>query len=373
MSEKLVSIVIPTYKEAENIPLIAAQIDSVLNKTPYEVIFVDDDSQDGSCDSVAKLREEYPVRIIVRTKERGLSTAVIRGVEEATGQYVVVMDCDLSHPATAIPSMIDMLRADEADFVVGSRYIEGGSFDDDWGFFRLLNSKVATWLAVPLCHVKDPMSGFFSFERKRLKTTDNLAPAGYKIGLEIMVKGGFSRPGEHPIHFKDREFGESKLDFKEQLLYLKHLRRLYKYKFPTASEFIQFGLVGGTGFVLDSLIYFALQLLLGVEHTIARAISFWPAATWNWMLNRTVTFTHRKKTKKLKQWLSFLLTSLSGFVINFGSYKAMTTHITFFSEHTFLALVIGVLLGMGFNFMMARIFVFKELNDDISEEANSVH
>ena len=210
MSEKLVSIVIPTYKEVENIPLITAEIDSVLGKALYEIIFVDDNSQDGSYDSVANLSEKHPVRIIVRPNERGLSTAVIRGIEEATGQYVVVMDCDLSHPAAAIPFMIERLKSAETDFVVGSRYVEGGSFDDDWGFLRLLNSKVATWLAMPLCHVKDPMSGFFSFERQLLKTTDNLAPAGYKIGLEIMVKGGFSKPAEQPIHFKDREFGESK-------------------------------------------------------------------------------------------------------------------------------------------------------------------
>ena len=114
-----------------------------------------------------------------------------------------------------------------------------------------------------------------------------------------MVKGEFESPAEQPIHFKDREFGESKLDFKEQLLYLKHLRRLYKFKFPTASEFLQFGLVGGTGFIVDSLFYFGLQLFLGLNHTVARAISFWPAVTWNWFWNRTVTFTDRKKSHKL--------------------------------------------------------------------------
>ena len=368
MSDKQISIVIPTYQEVENIPLIAQEIDNVLSNENYEVIFVDDDSQDGSFDAVTKLAHDLPTRIIVRTEERGLSTAVIRGIEEAQGKYVVVMDCDLSHPATAIPHMVEKLKQDEADFVVGSRYVEGGSFDEDWGFFRLLNSKVATWLALPLCHVKDPMSGFFSFERGRLESTNDLAPTGYKIGLEIMVKGEFSKPAEQPIHFKDREFGESKLDFKEQLLYLRHLRRLYKFKFPTASEFLQFGLVGGTGFIIDSLIYFGLQLFLGLNHTTARAISFWPAVTWNWFWNRTVTFTLRGKSKKLTQWLSFVMTSLFGFAINFGSYSLLTDHVPFFMENNFAAFVIGVLLGMGFNFMTARVFVFKPLNDSIENE-----
>jgi len=267
--------------------------------------------------------------------------------------------------------MIEKLKSNEADFVVGSRYVEGGTFDEDWGFFRLLNSKVATWLALPLCHVKDPMSGFFAFERERLESTNELAPAGYKIGLEIMVKGEFSSPAEQPIHFKDREFGESKLDFKEQLLYLKHLRRLYKFKFPTASEFLQFGLVGGTGFIVDSLIYFGLQLFLGLNHTTARAISFWPAVTWNWFWNRTVTFTDRAKSKKLTQWISFVMTSLGGFAINFGSYTLLTTYVPFFIENPFMAFILGVIMGMGFNFMVARVFVFRELNEEMADEVKT--
>lgn len=368
MSDKKVSIVIPTYQEVKNIPLIAQEIDQALKGIPYEVIFVDDDSQDGSFDAVAKMQHELPVRIIVRTEERGLSTAVIRGLEEAQGEYCVVMDCDLSHPATAITAILDKLESGAGDFVVGSRYVDGGSFDEDWGMFRLLNSKVATWLALPLCHVKDPMSGFFAFAKKMLPESHKLAPTGYKIGLEIMVKGEFSKPGEVPIHFKDREHGESKLDFKEQVRYLKHLRRLYQHKFPTASEFIQFGLVGGTGFVLDSLVYFSLQLMLGLEHTVARAISFWPAVTWNWFWNRTVTFTDSDKSKKLSQWASFVGTSLWGFAVNFGSYKVMTTYIPFFMEHNFAAFVIGVLLGMGFNFMMARVFVFRPLEKEIEHD-----
>lgn len=368
MSDIKVSVVIPTYKEVENIPLICEELRNTLKGEQFEVIFVDDNSCDGSYDAVTGLAQQMPVKMIVRTEERGLSTAVIRGIEEASGKYVVVMDCDLSHPSTAILPMIDKLAAGNNDFMVGSRYVKGGSFDDDWGFFRLLNSKVATWLALPLCHVQDPMSGFFAFEREKFANCDHLAPAGYKIGLEIMVKGKFATPGEHPIHFKDREHGESKLSFKEQLLYLKHLRRLYRFKFPVASEFSQFGLVGGSGFIVDSLIYFALQAFFGLGHNMARAISFWPAATWNWFWNRTITFTDRKKSNHIKQWLSFLGTSLSGFAMNFGTYTMLTSYVPYFIENKFLALMIGVLVGMGFNFMMARIFVFRELDEEIQKE-----
>ena len=185
MSDKNISVVIPTYQEVENIPLIAEEINTALAGESFEIIFVDDDSQDGSFDAVTKVAHEIPARIIVRTEERGLSTAVIRGIEEAVGKYIVVMDCDLSHPATAIPHMVEKLKANEADFVVGSRYVKGGSFDEDWGFFRLLNSKVATWLALPLCHVKDPMSGFFS-------TTPNMASTDRSGAGAPRVKCGAS-------------------------------------------------------------------------------------------------------------------------------------------------------------------------------------
>lgn len=369
MSDALtLSVVIPTYKEVLNIPHISQAVADALGDLAYEVIFVDDNSQDGSVEAVEKISHQFPVRIEVRTEERGLSTAVMHGIEKAKGDYVVVMDADLSHPATAIPKMLEKLSSNEADFVVGSRYVKGGSFDEDWGFFRLLNSKIATWLALPICHVKDPMSGFFAFKRSNMPPIHMLSPLGYKIGLEIMVKGRFKKPMEVPIHFVDREHGESKLDFKEQLLYLRHLRRLYRFKFPSASEFLQFGMVGGTGFLVDTFFYWALQTFFGLNHTLARAISFWPAVTWNWFWNRTLTFSDRKKGKKLGQWAAFVGTSLYGFAINVGSYHLLTDYVPFFAEHKYLALMAGVLMGMGFNFMAARIFVFRKLDQEVEKE-----
>lgn len=369
MSDALtLSVVIPTYKEVLNIPLISKAVGEALGDMPYEVIFVDDNSQDGSVEAVEKISHQYPVHIEVRTEERGLSTAVMHGIDQAKGEYIVVMDADLSHPATAIPNMLEKLIGGDADFIVGSRYVKGGSFDEDWGFFRLLNSKIATWLALPICHVKDPMSGFFAFKRSNMPAMHMLSPLGYKIGLEIMVKGRFKKPAEVPIHFIDREHGESKLDFKEQLLYLRHLRRLYRFKFPAASEFLQFGMVGGTGFLVDTFFYWALQTFFGLNHTVARAISFWPAVTWNWFWNRTLTFSDRKKGKKLSQWLGFVGTSLYGFAINVGSYHLLTDYVPFFSENKYLALMAGVLMGMGFNFMAARIFVFRKLDEEVEKE-----
>ena len=228
----MISIVVPTYREADNLALLAEAVDDAFSGTgyDYELLFIDDDSQDGSGEICAELATRFPLRIVVRKAERGLATAVIHGISVAAGDIVVVMDADLSHPASAIPAMIARLESGESDFVLGSRYVEGGSIHDDWSVFRQLNSIIPSLLAKPLCPLKDPMSGFFAIRRAEMPPTSRLSPVGYKIALEIYVKGSFDQPSEVPIHFSDRQHGESKLSLKEQLNFLRHLGRLYAYK-----------------------------------------------------------------------------------------------------------------------------------------------
>lgn len=369
MSLKL-SVVIPTFREVRNLEPVARSIASALRdrRWPYEILFVDDDSQDGSEAEATRLADQLPVRMIVRHGEKGLSTAVLRGLREARGEYVVVMDADLSHPAERIPDMIDRLARGQCDFVIGSRYVEGGSLGSSWTGFRRLNSKIATWLALPLTHIHDPMSGFFALRRADLPDFSLLSPIGYKIALELLVKGDFNKPGEVPIHFVDRVHGESKLNWKEQVRYLRHLRRLYQYRYPFLAEFAQFGAVGGSGFVVDVLLYLGLQSIFGMGHVLARALSFWGAASWNWAWNRVLTFSNRQKTAMLIQWPAFLLTSLVGFAINVGSYFVLTEYVPFFAEHKILALLAGVLLGFGFNFLTARLLVFIPYEAELREE-----
>ncbi len=228
----MISIVVPTYKEAENIPHLTQAVADALGGTgiDYELLFVDDDSRDGSEEVCAELAKRHPVRIEVRKEERGLATAVIHGILISSGEIVVVMDADLSHPASAIPEMVRRLQGAQSDFVLGSRYVEGGTIHDDWSFFRKLNSIIPSLLSRPLCPLKDPMSGFFAIRRADMPDPIRLSPVGYKIALEIYVKGEFQKPSEVPIHFADRQFGESKLTLKEQLNFLRHLARLYQYK-----------------------------------------------------------------------------------------------------------------------------------------------
>lgn len=358
---KDVAIIIPTYKECANLQELITRISSSMNNTgfTYEAIVVDDDSNDGSEELIKKLSEKFPVRIIVRKTDRGLSPAVIKGLQESNAEFLLVMDADLSHPPEKIPEMIDMLKSEQADFVIGSRYVEGGSTGEEWGFLRKLNSLGATWLAMPLVRVKDPMSGFFAFKSKLMPALNTLSPIGYKIGLELLVKGDFKKTGEVPIHFVDRVKGESKMTLSEQVRYLRHLRRLYLFKYPNITEFMQFGAVGATGFIVDLAIYLLLQQIFMFGHVAARAISFWFAASWNWALNRLITFSHKEKMPKLLQWPGFLITSGVGFGINVGAYYWLTSYIEYFAGNRILALFVGVILGMGFNFSLSRLLLFK--------------
>lgn len=145
MSLKL-SVVIPTFCEVRNLEAVAQSVEAALrdHHLAYEVIFVDDDSRDGSQALAAKLADKLPVRMIVRHGEGDLSTAVPRGIGEARGEFVVVMDADLSHPAERILDMLARLKSGTNDFVVGSRYVAGGSLDPGWTWLRRFNSKVAT-------------------------------------------------------------------------------------------------------------------------------------------------------------------------------------------------------------------------------------
>ena len=229
----LVSIVVPTYREARNIPSLVERISAALEPCDYqaEILIVDDNSQDGTDTAVAALQPEHNVRLIVRTAERGLSTAVLKGFEEAAGEILLVMDADLQHPPETIPELVEQIRSDRADFAIGSRYVAEGQ-TVDWPWLRKFTSWFAGALAKPLAPVKDPMSGFFCLRKSTWEHADPLSVVGYKIGLELLIKGRCRRIVEVPITFEKRAAGETKFNFAQVLQYLQHLRRLYLYRFP---------------------------------------------------------------------------------------------------------------------------------------------
>jgi dolichol-phosphate mannosyltransferase len=218
-----ISLIIPTLNEAENLPPLLERIGAALSGRNYEVILVDDNSRDNTKQVAADLAKSHPLRLIVREQPKdGLGGAVLRGMRESRGQYLVVMDADLQHPPEKLPELLAPLAnaANGVDFVLGSRHVAGGSTGEKWGLFRKINSRVATILASPFAgRTRDPMSGFFALRRETLEGAQRLTPLGYKIGLELMCKCRVKRVQEIPIHFAERTRGQSKLSLREQFRY----------------------------------------------------------------------------------------------------------------------------------------------------------
>ena len=232
-STRSLSLIVPTLREAENIPVLAEREAAVAraHELDVEMLIVDDRSDDGTPDAVARLADRPWVRVIVRDGPRSLSWAVVDGMRQATYDRLVVMDADLSHPPEAIPALVSALDDPEIDFVVGSRYVPGGTIDPRWTLFRRINSLAARLMARPLVPVRDATSGFFALRRAQFRAAGPLKPVGYKIGLELLVKCHCRNVLEVPIHFSERHRGTTKFGLRQRLEYLEHLRRLWVYRF----------------------------------------------------------------------------------------------------------------------------------------------
>jgi dolichol-phosphate mannosyltransferase len=293
--------------------------------------------------------------MVVRTDERGLSMAVLEGMRRARGDVIVCMDADLSHPAEAVPALIQKLE-EGADFAIGSRYVTGGTTSDDWGFLRWLNSRVATLLARPLTAVSDPMAGFFAVRRSTFERARHLNPVGYKIGLELIVKCRCERVVEVPIHFEDRRFGQSKLTLGQQLLYLKHLRRLYIFKYGLWSELTQFLVVGAIGTVVN-LAALSVFVAAGVALQAAVALAILVSMCSNFALNRRFSFASARHGRWFRQLLAFAAASSVGAIVNYVT--TLFIHGRLVDAPLQAAALVGIAAGTAFNFVMSRYLVFR--------------
>ena len=217
----------PTYNESENVGNLTNQIDYALRGIDYEVIFVDD-STDNTPDAIKKVMGENPnVRMEHRETEKGLATAVLKGFELAKGDYIAVMDADLQHPPAILKSMYAVMETG-VDFCVPSRFIPGGS-DGGLGPYRKLVSGVARYIGkimLPsLRKITDPTSGLFMFRRSVIEGAD-LRPIGWKIMVEVLAMGSYRTVVEIPYKFQARPAGESKLSSKVTVEYLKQVAEL---------------------------------------------------------------------------------------------------------------------------------------------------
>jgi dolichol-phosphate mannosyltransferase len=347
-----ISIVVPTFSEAENITELHARLSTVLDGESWELIFVDDDSPDGTADLARALSiKDQRVRCIQRIGRRGLSTAVVEGALSSSAPYVAVMDADLQHDESILPAMIRELRSRDLDIVVASRYVAGGG-TGDWAESRKEISRIASRLAKGLVpeELRDPMSGFFVVKTASLRdAARGLSGYGYKILLDLFVSAG--RPlrfAEVPYTFKPRVHGESKLD---SLVAWEYLMLLVDKRIGhiIAPRLLFFVLVGGSGVALHYAVLSTLYLGLGVSFTAAQLAGTVLAMTSNFFLNNLFTYRDQRLrgTRLVRGLLSFYAVCGMGALANIGiaSYA--------FAKHLEWALsaAAGIVVGTLWNYL----------------------
>jgi dolichol-phosphate mannosyltransferase len=343
------TVIVPTYNEADNLPRLCDRIQAALPGAL--LLVVDDGSKDGTAQVARTLAQRHPVRVIERVNERGLSTAVLRGLQEAPTDVCVVMDGDLSHPPEAIPLLVRAI-AEGAEVSVGSRYVPGGDIDR-WPLFRRLASKAGTLLARPLTRVQDPMAGFFCLRKSRLEGVP-LKPRGFKILLEILARTGTTRIVEVPIHFEDRSAGDSKFSSKERREFLKQAWTLYCDLNAWPLKLAKFLMTGGLGLILDMAVLYAVARAMGEtapSKYIGATAGFVAAMTFNFTLNRAWTF-RAKDIPIHRAYPKYALGTLGGLGVKTATLFATP------SLHYLAGNFIGIVLGTIFNFLASLRWAF---------------
>ena len=373
-----ISIIIPTYNESQNIVNILKSIkDNLPKNISAQAIVVDDNSPDGTGkiveDYLKNLKKitNYTIEIIHRKTKDGLGSAILKGIQEATGDTIVVMDSDFSHPPQVIPKLIESIKKYQYDIAVASRYIKGGKIEN-WSAKRKLISKFATLIAKKGLGIdtRDPMSGFFAFKKNILNGL-NLDAIGYKILLEILVKAKNVSITEIPYTFQDRELGSSKLGIKTILDYYKSVWKLYRYGKPlekqekrSSVKFLykagRFYTVGASGFIVNYLI--SLLFTGGISelwYLHANIIGIVASITSNFVLNKAWTFEDRDFSikKTIPQYGKFAMFSSLGALIQLGMVFYLVDSVDISYP---LALVLAVMTAAFGNFVLNKKWTFKE-------------
>ncbi len=333
------SLVIPTYKERDNIQNVIRILSQLLDELipgDYELIVVDDDSPDRTWEVAQALTREYPqLRVMRRQQEKGLSSAVIRGWQVARGHVLGVIDGDLQHPPEVLTQLLWGIQ-EGADLAVASRHVEGGGVSS-WSVVRRFLSRGAQLLGLILLpgilgRVSDPMSGYFMVRRSAIAGVI-LNPVGYKILLEVIGRGKVGEITEAGYVFCERQEGESKVTWKQYIEYLHHLLRLRLSKgvlgkmneqtgFPVG-RFLRFGLVGLSGVFVDMAMLYLLSdpTTLALPLTRSKIIAGEIAILNNFFWNDAWTFAdvsmqQQEWHQRLKRFLKFNLICLAGLLLN---------------------------------------------------------
>lgn len=329
----LLSLVVPTYNEAGNVVLLVEKLTGLLDRicpNDYELIIVDDDSPDQTWEIARSLLSEYPnLRVMRRTAERGLSTAVIRGWQASRGRLLGVIDGDLQHPPEVLEKLLGELVSG-CDLALASRHVVGGGISE-WSVFRRMTSRGAQILGLMIApqvvgRVSDPMSGYFMVRRSSV-TNQILNPQGYKILLEILARGEIEQISEVGYVFQERQDGESKVTWRQYVEYLQHLVRLrsdgrlekFQERFPIG-RFLKFGVVGFSGVFVDLGVFWILSNGFGLAAVTATILSAEVAVLNNFIWNDRWTFGDRSIQQPglrpmVRRFLKFNVLCLLGIVL----------------------------------------------------------
>jgi len=398
-----VSVIIPTYNEYQNILHL---VEVIKRKLPgglfTEIIIVDDNSPDGTGklienhiqrnqlssrgrliqhheddDNVMVKSGNSVVKLIRRESKKGLASAVMHGIRSSTGQYILVMDADFSHPPEAVPVLITELMNDPDCIVIASRYTDGGSVAG-WPFKRVLLSRLAAKIArhgLKLRNIRDPISGFFAFPRHIIENI-GISSSGYKLLLEILVKTKGAKVKEVPYAFTNRKLGESKLDSRIIFDYLWAIWYLYRYGRKSRgsmktekekrtsvlflSKAARFYTVGATGLLINYVVSILLSkgIISDFWYVQASVIGIFVSVTSNFILNKIWTFEDRNIITKntLKQYVFFVGLSAVGAVIQL-------TLLYIFVQSGFqyaLSLILAVASASVSNFLLNKKWTFHE-------------
>jgi dolichol-phosphate mannosyltransferase len=355
------SVVVPTFNECDNVTTLFRRLETTLAGVAWEVIFVDDNSPDGTWDVVRGLaRRDSRVRCIRRIGRRGLSGACIEGILASSAPFAAVIDADLQHDETQLPKMLALLQAGEADLVVGSRYVEGGSADS-FNRQRAGASALATGVAKRVLRVEiaDPMSGFFMIRRDRFEQlAPQLSTQGFKILLDVVATGrGDLRVKEIPFTFGARLHGESKLDSMVALDFLGLV--LAKLTNDAVSlRFLLFAMVGSTGLFVHLAALFVALDTFNLPFAEAQACGALSAMTSNFVLNNFLTYRDQrlKGFAILRGLLLFYLVCSVGLFANVGVAFSVYDQ----EPIWWLAGAAGALMGVVWNYAMSGLFVWRK-------------
>ncbi len=354
------SIILPTFNERGNVEPILEHLQQALADIDYEVIFVDDDSRDGTADLVRSIAlRDSRVRLLHRVNRRGLSSACIEGMMSSASPYLAVMDADLQHDERILPRMLQRLKDENLDIVVGSRNIEGGSMGD-FDKSRVTLSMLGRYLSAKICRcrIQDPMSGFFLLRRTfLLEVVHRTSGVGFKILVDLLASS--TRPvrlAEVPYRFRSRQRGESKLDIMVGIEYVQLLiDKLIGGLIP--SSFILFSMVGAVGVLIHLSLLWLLLSTFGRTFNAAQTICTVVAMTANFLLNNAITYRDRK----LKGWgvvrglVTFYLACSVGVYINLRLADAAMAA----GAAWYFAGLFGLAIGSIWNYGVTQLFTWR--------------